>query len=66
MTDYYPPWGFYYKVEFGVSKTPLPYAQAARQAADAAGADSRGYSSRTAFAPKGTRIGDNEAALAKP
>ena len=20
MTDYYPPWGFYYKVEFGISK----------------------------------------------
>jgi hypothetical protein len=54
------------RLEFGVSKTPLPYAAAAKQAADAAHSDSRDYSSRAVFTPKGTRIGDNEAASAKP
>jgi hypothetical protein len=48
------------RLEFSVSKTPLPYAEAARRAAEAAGADSRDYLSHAAFTPKGTRIGEGD------
>lgn len=50
------------RIELSVSKAPLPYAEAARRAAEAAGADSRDYLNRAAFTPKGTRIGDGDAA----
>jgi hypothetical protein len=45
-------------LEVARSKTPLPYADAVRLAADAARSDSEDYGRRVTFQPKGTRIGD--------
>lgn len=44
------------------SKEPLPYAQAAALAAEAAAADSRKYAERQSFKPDGTRIGEDPVA----
>jgi hypothetical protein len=47
-------------LEIAKSKSPLPYPEAARFAAESAGADSEKYSRRAAFRPEGTRIGEGE------
>ena len=47
------------RLEFSVMKQPLPYAEAVAKARQAAGSDSRDYSSHAAFSPQGTRIGEN-------
>lgn len=49
------------RLEFAVMKTPLPYAEAALLAKQAAGSDSGDYTSHIAFTPKGTRIGETDA-----
>jgi hypothetical protein len=48
------------QLEIAKSKNPLPYPEAARLAAESAGADSEKYSRRAAFRPEGTRIGEGE------
>jgi len=47
-------------LEIAKSKSPLPYPEAARLAAESAGADSEKYSRHAAFRPEGTRIGEGE------
>jgi hypothetical protein len=48
-------------LQIAVDKTPLPFAEAERRAAEAALADSAGYSARAKFVPQGTRIGEGAA-----
>jgi len=47
-------------LEIAKSKSPLSYPEAARLAAESAGADSEKYSRHAAFRPEGTRIGEGE------
>ena len=49
------------RLELSERRTPLPYAEAERLAAEAATSDSAGYASNSKFIPKGTRIGDDPA-----
>ena len=43
-------------LEIGRSKTPMPYVEAAKLAAQSATSDSKNYGRRVSFLPKGTRI----------
>jgi hypothetical protein len=47
-------------LEFSGTKQPLPYAEAAARAAEAASSDSGDYSRHAGFVPKGTRIGEGD------
>ena len=44
------------RLEIGQRKVPMPYAEAARAAAEGATSDSENYGRRVSFKPKGTTI----------